>query len=75
MITTGADTGFCEGTNLRFGLNSRKQCVLIPVINDMVPEVHESFRVMLTTTTPLPGIILTPDSATIFIDSDDGKFQ
>ena len=62
-------------TNLRFGLNRRKQCVLIPVINDVVPEVQESFRVMLTTTTPSPGIILTPDIATIVINSDDGKYQ
>jgi len=60
-------------TNLRFGLNSRKQCVLIPVINDLVPEVQECFRVMLAITTPSPGIILTPDSATIVINSDDGK--
>ena len=62
-------------TNLRFGLNRRKQCVLIPVIDDMVPEVQESFRVILTTTTPSPGIVLTPDSATIIINSDDGKYQ
>jgi len=28
-------------TNLRLGLNSRKQCVQIPVINDVVPENQE----------------------------------
>jgi len=62
-------------TNLRFELNRRKQCVLIPVIDDMVPEVQECFRVILTTTTPSPCIVLTPDSANIFINSDDGKYQ
>ena len=60
-------------TNLRFGLNSRKQCGQIPVINDVVPEVQEWFRVMLAITTLSPGIILIPDSATIVINSDDGK--
>jgi len=61
--------------NLRFGLKRRKQCVQIPVINDIAPEVQEWFRVMLTIITPSPGIILTPDSATIVINSDDGKCQ
>jgi len=61
--------------NLRFGRNRRKQCVQIPVINDIVPEVQECFRVMLTIITPSPGIILIPDSATIVINSDDGKCQ
>jgi len=60
-------------TNLRLGLNSRKQCVQIPVINDVVPEGQEWFRVMLAITTPSLGIILIPDSATIVINSDDGK--
>ena len=49
--------------------------MLIPVINDLVPEVQECFRVMLAITTLSPGIILTPDSATIVINSDDGKYQ
>jgi len=61
--------------NLRFGLNRRKQCVQIPVINDIVPEAQECFRVMLTIITPSPGIILIPDSVTIVINSDDGKCQ
>jgi len=62
-------------TNLRFGLNSRNRCVQIPVINDMVPETQEYFRVMLAMTTPLPGIVLTPDTAAIVINDDDGKCE
>jgi len=58
--------------NLTFGPSSRNQCVLIPIINDMVPEVPEQFRLMLTMTTPLPGIVLTPDSTTVTIHDDDG---
>ena len=49
--------------------------MLIPVSNDAIPEVEESFRVMLAITTPSPGIILIPESATIVINSDDGKCQ
>ena len=60
-------------TNLRFGLNNRNQCVQIPVINDMVPENQEYFRVKLAMTTPIPGIVLTPDTATIAINDDDGE--
>ena len=62
-------------TNLRFGLNSRKQCVQIPVINDMVPETQEYFQVKVAMTTPLPGFALTPDTATIVINDDDGKCE
>ena len=47
----------------------------IPIINDMIPEVQKCFRIMLTVITPLPGIILTPDNATVVINSDDGKCQ
>ena len=61
--------------DLRFGPSSRKQCVQIPVINDMVPEAPEHFRVMLAMATPLPGIVLTPDTATIIINDDDGKCE
>ena len=59
--------------DLTFGPSSRKQCVLIPVINDMVPENREYFRVKLAMTTPLPGIVITPDIATIVINDDDGE--
>ena len=62
-------------TNLRFGLNSRNQCVLIPVINDMVSETQEYFQVKVAMATPLPGIVLTPDTATIVINDDDGKCE
>ena len=60
--------------DLRFGPSTISQCVPIPVINDMVPEVPEHFTVMLAMTTPLPGIVLTPDSTTVTIHDDDGKY-
>jgi len=59
--------------DLTFGPSSRNQCVLIPVINDVVPENLEQFRVKLAISTPLPGVVLTPDIATIVINDDDGK--
>ena len=59
--------------DLTFGPSNKTQCVLIPVINDMVPETLEQFRVKLAMTTPLPGIVLTPDTATIVINDDDGE--
>jgi len=59
--------------DLTFGSSTRKRCVLIPVINDVVPENQEYFRVKLAMTTQLPGIVLTPDTATIVINDDDGK--
>ena len=61
--------------DLRFGPSSRNQCVPIPLINDMVPEVPEHFTVMLGMVTPLPGIVLAPDIATIVINDDDGKCE
>ena len=45
----------------------------IPVISDMVLEIPEQFAVMLAMVTPLPGIVLTPDLATIVINDDGGK--
>ena len=61
-------------SDLMFGPHNRNQCVLIPVINDMVPESKEYFRVKLAMTTPLPaGIVLTPDISITFINDDDGK--
>ena len=61
-------------SDLTFGPSSRKQCVLIPVLNDMVPEVPEHFSVVLSMTTPLAGVILTPDNATVVINDDDGEW-
>ena len=46
---------------------------MIPVTNDTVPEVPEHFSVVLSMTTPQAGVILTPDSATVLINDDDGK--
>ena len=60
---------------LKFGPRMRKQCVQIPVINDVVPEIPEQFLVKLAEATPLPGIVLTPDIATILINDDDGKCE
>ena len=40
----------------------------------MIPEVPEQFRVMLAMATPLPGIVLTPDVATVAIHDNDGKW-
>ena len=56
-----------------FGPSSNKQCMLIPVTNDMVPEVPEHFSIMLSMTTPMAGVILTPNNATVVINDDDGK--
>jgi len=70
LITVSADYANTTA-DLRFGPRNRSQCVLIPVINDMVPENQEYFRVKLAMTTPLPGIVLTPDTTTIVINDDD----
>ena len=64
-----------KSVDLIFGPSSRKQCVLIPVLNDTVPEVPEHFSVVLSMTTPLAGVILTPDSATVVINDDDGEYS
>ena len=72
LIIVSADyTNTTAGLTL--GPSNKTQCVLIPVINDMVPETLEQFRVELAMTTPLPGIVITPDTATIVINDDDGK--
>ena len=64
-----------KSVDLIFGPSSRKQCVLISVTNDTVPEVPEHFSVVLSMTTPLAGVILTPDSATVVITDNDGKYS
>ena len=62
-----------KSVDLMFGPSNNKRCVLIPVTNDTVPEVPEHFSVVLSMTTPLAGVILTPDNATVFISDDDGE--
>ena len=62
-----------KSIDLMFGPSIRKQCVLIPVLNDTIPEVPEHFSVVLSMTTPLAGVILTPDNVTVVINDDDGK--
>jgi len=57
--------------DLRFGPCTRNQCVAIPLMNDLVPEAPEHFTVKVATITPLPGIVLTPVTATVFISDDD----
>ena len=47
----------------------------IPVFNDVVPEAPEHFSVMLSMTTPLTGVVLTPNNATVVINDDDGECQ
>ena len=47
--------------------------MLIPLLNDTVPEVPEHFSVALSMTAPQAGVILTPDNATVIISDDDGK--
>ena len=60
--------------DVRFGPSIRTQCVLIPLINDVVLEAPKQFRIKLAMVTPLPCIVLTPDTATIVINDDDGKW-
>ena len=60
-----------KSIGLIFGPGISKQCAVIPVTNDTDPEVPEHFSVVLTT--PLAGVILTPDNATVVINDDDGK--
>ena len=62
-----------KSVDLVFGPSSRKRCALIPVLNDMVPEVPEHFSVFLSMRTPLAGVILTPNNATVVINDDDGE--
>ena len=56
-----------------FGPSNNKRCLTIQVLNDTVPEVPEHFSVVLSMTTPLAGVVLTPDSATVVINDDDGE--
>ena len=62
-----------KSVDLMFGSSNNKRCVVIPVTNDAIPEDPEHFSVMLSMTTPLAGVILTPDNATVVINDDDGK--
>ena len=64
-----------KSVDLMFGPSITKQCVQISVLNDKVPEVSEHFSVVLFMTTPLTGVILTPDNATVVINDDDGEYQ
>jgi len=62
-----------KSIDLIFGSSNNKRCVVIPVLNDTVPEVPEHFSVMLFMKTSLAGVVLTPDNATVVINDDDGK--
>jgi len=72
LITASADYNSTTA-DLMFGPSNKKECVVIPVVNDMIPENQEHFRVKLAMGTPQPGITLTPDIVTVFINDDDGK--
>ena len=56
-----------------FGSSNNKRCLTIQVLNDTVPEVPEHFSVVLSMTTPLAGVVLTPDHTTVVINDDDGE--
>ena len=58
-----------------FGSSNKKQCVQISITNDTVPEDPEHFSVVVSMTTPLAGVILTPDNATVVINDYDGEYQ
>ena len=64
-----------KSVDLMFGSSNNKRCVVIPVLNDTVPEDPEHFSVVVSMTTPLAGVILTPDNATVVINDDDGEYQ
>ena len=63
-----------KSIDLIFGPSISKQCVLISVLNDTIPEVPEHFSVVLSMTTLLAGVVLTPDNATVVINDDDGEY-
>ena len=62
-----------KSVDLMFGSSNNKQCVVIPVTNDAIPEDPEHFRVMLSMPIPQAGVILTPDNVTVVINDDDGE--
>ena len=64
-----------KSIDLIFGSSNKKQCVLISVLNDTIPEVPEHFSVVLSMTTPQAGVILTPDNVTVVINDDDGEYS
>ena len=63
-----------ELVDLVFGPSSRRECVLISVLNNTIPEVSEHFSVVLSMTAPLAGFVLAPDNATVVINDDDGEY-
>ena len=73
MLTIASVDYTSNSVDLMFEPSSRKQCALIPVLNDTVPEAPEHFSVMLFMRTPLAGVILSPDDATVVINDDDGE--
>ena len=73
LLTIASVDYTSNSVDLMFEPSSRKQCALIPVLNDTVPEVPEHFSVMLFMRTPLAGVILSPDDATVVINDDDGE--
>ena len=75
MFTIASADYTSKSVDLMFGPRNNKRCVVIPVLNDTVPEAPEHFRVALSMTTPQAGVILTPDSATVVINDDDGEYQ
>lgn len=49
-----------------------RQCVLVPITDDMVVEDNELFSCLLTTTDP--AVDLDPEEAAAIIQDDDGEY-
>ena len=75
MFTIASADYTGKSVDLMFGSSNNKRCVVIPVLNDTVPEAPEHFSVVVSMTTPLAGVILTPHNVTVVINDDDGEYQ
>ena len=80
LFTNLAGGGFDYGTPIpstfTFTAAQTTQCTNIPVTDDTLVEGHvdETFDITLTQTLPTdPGVQLTPSTATVSIDDNDGK--
>ena len=60
--------------DLTFSAGSTNQTVMIPIIDNMVEEVTESFTVSLSNTTGDSAVMLNPSTTTVTIQDDDSKF-
>ena len=58
-------------TMLTFNAGNTNQTVMLPIIDNMVEEVTESFTVSLTTGDS--AVMLNPSTTTVTIEDDDSK--